>query len=204
MTVDDVEILRALDGVTDPRESPVATPGEVADELPIGAEAVRQRLMRLAADDDGIRTRKAGRARLFWTWKDWEHNELPEDAGTVRFETVDEDGEVSPVDVDEVLQEESADVPGDDDRRDWLAELEAAPQSTREEFEEAARAVAELAEERGAVTRKQTQKALHDEYPAGYGDNERTWWRRVARPVLAGHPEVESPPDGGSKWRYVG
>lgn len=65
MTVTDDELLSALREAIDPAESPVATPDDVAGSLPIGAEAVRQRLLRFAADGD-VATRKVGRSRVFW------------------------------------------------------------------------------------------------------------------------------------------
>lgn len=210
MNASDAEILEALDDVTDAKESPVAAPADVAEELPIGGEAARQRLNRLSHREEGLKTRKFGPARVFWTWKAWETEDRQGDERVIAA-VEDPDDELQPDwDAAEVrtgvedVQEEPADVAGDDDRGHWLDELDEPPASTREEFEVAARKVVRETQNAGGITRKQAQEALHDEFPAGYASNERTWWRKVARPVLAGHPKVESPPDGGSKWRYVG
>lgn len=84
---------------------------------------------------------------------------------------------------------------------DWIDRLETAPSSSRDEFETAARAVVDLIQEKGALSRSQAVEQLHESYPAGY-ENSRTWWRRVARPTLDAHPDCEPPPEGGSDWQY--
>jgi hypothetical protein len=51
-------------------------------------------------------------------------------------------------------------------------------------------------------TRGQVQDELHEEFTAGY-QNERTWWRRVAKPALEEHPDVKTPSGGADPWRFV-
>jgi hypothetical protein len=85
----------------------------------------------------------------------------------------------------------------------WLSEVDAPPSSPdRETFEQAAVAVAREIERRGQLARAEAVDALHQDYPAGYAANGRTWWRRVARPVLEAHPDVQAPPAGASDWQY--
>jgi len=63
--VSDETLLKTVQGFTDVDDSPVASPTDVAESLPINREAVRQRLLKMAADGD-VQTRKVGRSRVFW------------------------------------------------------------------------------------------------------------------------------------------
>jgi len=63
--VSDQDLIDALRESIDTDESPIATPDDVAALVDVKRETVRQRLLRLAADQH-VRTRKAGRARVFW------------------------------------------------------------------------------------------------------------------------------------------
>jgi len=63
--VSDADLLDAVRSFIGVENSPVATPGDVADRVDVKRETVRQRLLRLAADDE-LRTRKVGRSRVFW------------------------------------------------------------------------------------------------------------------------------------------
>lgn len=82
-----------------------------------------------------------------------------------------------------------------------LADVETPPQPTREEFEEAALAAIEYLREEGGATKSEFQKSIHDDYTARY-ENERTWWRKVVKPALKAHPDIETPPKGASTWRF--
>lgn len=95
---------------------------------------------------------------------------------------------------------------GTDDEQlgpDWLPET---PPSTvhRSLFVDAAEAIVKHVRETGGTSKSEAEEALHDEFHAGYGANARTWWRRVARPVMSEHPDVESPPQGASRWTWSG
>lgn len=97
------------------------------------------------------------------------------------------------VDVVEDVQEDSED-------RAYLEGVDTPPMTTdRETFEQAADQIVDELQTEGPLSRAEFQDRLHDDHPAGY-DNERTWWRRVAKPVLKAHPDVVVP-DGGNPWR---
>ncbi len=239
MTVTDESLLSALREAIDPETSPVATPDDVAGWLPIGAEAVRQRLLRFAADGD-VATRKVGRSRVFWVDVDDRPDYLadrghsPDDRNIDDIITVDQcnscgwepaaviytgEGwecyncgddpnrpdrgapdalEFDPdADVDELLQEATDDV---DDVDEAIGAVETpADTPDRETFERAAEAVLAHLRDVGVDTRSGFISALHSDHSAGY-PNERTWWRRVAKPLLEAHPDVVAPQPGGSKW----
>ncbi len=63
--VSDPDLLEAVRDCISPEGCPVATADDVAKRVDVQRETVRQRLLRLAADDH-LRTRKLGRARVFW------------------------------------------------------------------------------------------------------------------------------------------
>ena len=76
--VDDDELLSALASVTDPSESPVATPGDVAAEVEIGRDGTRKRLNTLAGEGR-IKKRKIGTGSAFWLAPDDDRQtQLPE------------------------------------------------------------------------------------------------------------------------------
>lgn len=63
--VSDPELLEAVREFISPENCPVATSDDVAARVDLQRETVRQRLLRLAADNH-LRTRKLGRSRVFW------------------------------------------------------------------------------------------------------------------------------------------
>lgn len=165
------------------------TPGEVAARIddPPSDRTVRDVVATMADKSHLERARTQGRYRH-------------PDAGSGRAS-----GGVD--DVQEELADDEIRGAVDDVQEDPTGDVEAVdavdtPALTldRETFEDAAYAI--LAELRadGPLGRKEFQQRLHDDHAAGY-DNERTWWRRVAKPVLEAHPDLEAPP-GGQPWRF--
>jgi len=67
--------------------------------------------------------------------------------------------------------------------------------------------------ERGPASMRQLVTTVGQDHPLGYdipeeiasGERYRgAWWRRVVKPALEQHPDVEAPPTGKSEWRFVG
>lgn len=78
----------------------------------------------------------------------------------------------------------------------------------------AVRAVLDYLDSHNGGTMREIVAAVMPGYALGYdvdaalakveaGERYRgAWWRRVVRPALEAHPDVEKPPKGGSRWRY--
>lgn len=81
---------------------------------------------------------------------------------------------------------------------DVLDEIGVAHLATREQHREAIGAAVDLLQE-GPQSRSDFVDELHPEFDAGY-ENARTWWRKVVKPALKEHPDVETPV-GGMPWK---
>lgn len=64
----------------------------------------------------------------------------------------------------------------------------------------------------GTASMREFVTEVMPDHPLGYdvpdlepGERYRgSWWRKVVKPGLNALPDVESPPSGGSNWRYTG
>lgn len=201
--VSDATLRKVIREIIDVDDTPVASATDVADSLPIEREAVRQRLVKMAADGD-IETRKVGRSRVFWI-----PGALTRDRPEPEERIITDDD----VDVDDDREGTRPDHGGDPpdvdpghgtDLRD-LAEVDTPPSTpSRDAFEAAGVAIVDYLRDAEEATRSDVQEALHEEHPAGYASNARTWWRRVARPVLEAHAKVELGNKASGIWRYTG
>ncbi len=143
--VSDSALLEAVREFIGPESSPVATPGDVAASLPVERETVRQRLLRLAADDE-IRTRKVGRSRVFW---------IPSALGA---SAIADDDEREPY--QDLIG--TVEIPGWDD--DVVADRRAA-----------LALALQLLEERGPLRREELVGEVFDEHTGDYGSTESLW-----------------------------
>lgn len=98
-----------------------------------------------------------------------------------------------------------------------LEDVEFPSTKNREECIETVRAAYEYLQEKGTATMSEFVLEVMPEHPTGYDAeadvekfndpdkrNRSTWWRRVVKPGLEALPDVESPPSGGSDWKYTG
>lgn len=86
----------------------------------------------------------------------------------------------------------------------------------REAADEAIRAAAEYIHRESGATMREVVAEVMPNHPLGYdvdgalekvkaGERFRgAWWRRVVKPGLEAHPDVESPPEGRSAWKHTG
>lgn len=87
----------------------------------------------------------------------------------------------------------------------------------REAGEAAIEAAVAYIEEHGSATKKDLVQSVMPEHSLGY-DTEKAidqvetpgerfrgaWWRRIVKPGLDAHPDVEKPGPQAAEWRYVG
>lgn len=86
----------------------------------------------------------------------------------------------------------------------------------REECELAVVAAREYIRDHGGATKQDLVENVMPDHPLGYdvdaalakieaGERFRgAWWRRVVKPGLKALPDVQTPPQGASEWRYSG
>lgn len=82
----------------------------------------------------------------------------------------------------------------------------------REACIEAVRAAYEYLRVNGTASMREFVTEVMPDHPLGYdvpelepGERYRgSWWRKVVKPGLNAIPDVETPPRGGSDWRYTG
>lgn len=169
---------------------PVVTAAEVADDLPVTRRTVLDRLRRLE-ERGAVVSKQVGAHATAW----WLAARPPSEEPTTEPAT---DGDFPPREP----SKEPPTEPAGDDLEAALAEV-GTPSMTPdpEEHRAAVSAALDLLAS-GPQARSDFTEALHPEHAAGY-DNDRTWWRRVLKPVLKAHPDVVTP-DGGNPWRLRG
>lgn len=187
--VSDETLLEALRAVIDIDESPVATPDDVAASLPVGGETVRQRLLRIAADDDEIRTRKAGTARLFWIPSTLHESAAPP-APAERIIGADHGPDRDDLRERLTEQAEARIFDDDDDRVDELVATVDVPGWDDDVVDDRRAALAmtlRLLEERGPMRRREILGEVYPEHSGDYGSRESLWtnWLQGALSELA-------------------
>ncbi|RLM62481.1 HTH domain-containing protein [Halorubrum sp. Atlit-26R] len=199
-------------------EDPVVTAPELADELPVTARTVSNRLRELAAAGDVERKDVGGRAVVYWlpgtrkprrNAKDRERRlaadqaDLEEAAGeggrsedipTSGIEAEPESERSDPgsrVDVDEVI--EDLDLPGSGERV--------------EQRREAVRACVAYLREHGEAQRSAFVDEVYPDHPAGFGSSG-GWWNAIGKQGLAEVADVvdvvDAPPEGSHVWYWRG
>jgi len=101
--------------------------------------------------------------------------------------------------------------------RDRISDVEFPSTKDRAECIEAVRAAYEHLQANGRATMSEFVTEVMPEHPAGYDAesdvekindpdqrNRSTWWRNVVKPGLNALSDVQSPPQGGSDWKYTG
>lgn len=76
----------------------------------------------------------------------------------------------------------------------------------------AIQAVLQFLESEGSASQREIVSAVMPKHPLGYdvpeleqGERFRgSWWRRVVKPTLKAHNDIESPGQSGTEWRWVG
>lgn len=189
--VSDTTILDALAEFIGVENSPVATPGDVAGRLDVGREAVRQRLLRLAADGE-VRTRKLGRSRVFW---------IPAALGAPAAPT---STTREPEPVDELTEDHGRPDRGDVDVDEAVAHLEPPGYDEDVAAERHAALVDAVTalQERGQLTKSGLLAAVDGS--GGYDSTESLWknWLFPALKELESEGAVESPGAAGG-WRLT-
>lgn len=178
------------------------TTGEVAEELPIGREAVRRRLADLADEGRVTRERIGGPG----TPNLWSVEERDAGKGRERerdaAETGDADVAVSALDADEgsswsfgdglADDLDALDLPGSGDVLDARRE--------------AVRACYQFLADHGEATRSGFVDAIYPEHPAGFG-SVGGWWNAIGKTGLRGlaerRDELRAPSEGSHRWSFV-
>jgi len=195
--VSDQELLEAVRSFISPENCPVATADDVAKRVDVERETVRQRLLRLAADQH-VRTRKLGRARVFWIpdalTPDTEpalEVELRDEPAPDREDLDDEPGreQSGAVDVDDLVDELKP--PG-------------TSEALRERRREALRDAVDALREHGELSKSELLEHVDD--TAGYDDGESLWrnWLYEALHELDDRGVAESPGATSRGWRLTG
>lgn len=206
-TLDDVlAVIDAVDG-------PVVLSADVADHLGCSRETARRKLKALH-DRGELACRKVARRVIYWR---------PDPAATVADAEVRGSAETTLDDTDPVERiptedltdsaDESGREPGVTPTEGQADALDAVEfPRERSACVAAVDAAAEYIREHGSATMRELVADVMPAHPVGYdvpdlspGDRYRgAWWRKVVKPGLEAREDVEKPPRGGSKWRWVG
>lgn len=188
------------------RDNEPATTTEIARELDVTRQAVSQRIGTL--EDDGVVEKKDVGSAVIWMTTCGGERGPPREAERPVERVHD------PIRDTNGGQNPTPEKPDHDPIARILEYIEI-PAGREDEKEAAIRAAIDYLETCGRATKEAFVKNVMTEHPAGYdvekaieqceteGERYRgAWWRRVVKPALKRHPNVESPPRGGSEWVY--
>lgn len=182
---------------------PAITSRDVAESLGCTTEAARQRLAQLH-DDGEVERRKTGRTVLWWRSSD-EDERLDEEP--VSGPEADDTEDTRTPDEGHTSARASMST----NAEEGLAGVDFPQTKDRAECEAAVYAARDYLREHGPASMRKIVSAVMPAHPLGYdvpdlepGDRFRgAWWRRIVKPGLEAHPDVEPPAPGASEWRYV-
>ena len=185
ITLDDVL------GVFDQVRGPVVLSADVAETLDCSRQTARRKLEQLY-DEGRLDRRKVSRRVVYWR-PDQDAVESGRESGR-----------------------ETGDTPARVDHEDVLNDVDFPGNRDRDACERAVYAARDYIREHSGATKQDLVKAVMPEHTLGYdvdaalakiGAGERfrgAWWRRVIKPGLKALPDIQTPPQGASTWRYTG
>lgn len=195
---------------------PVVTAPELAEELPVTARTVSNRLRELAAGGEVERKDVGGRAVVYWlpgTRKprpDAEERErrLAPDQADLREATVETGGsdDIAKSDVETEPRSDRSDPMGEHDVDETIDALELPGRGERvEQRREAVRACVAYLREHGEGRRSAFVEDVYPNHPAGFG-SAGGWWNAIGKQGLAEIADVvdavDAPPEGSHTYYW--
>jgi len=200
-------------GVFDAVRGPVVFSADVADQLDCSRETARRKLEELH-DRGDVERRKVARRVVYWRPTDDQDHTPARKTRDAPVTGLDQPSDRSLGDTQ--ATDETADTRARGDHEHTLDDVGFPGNRDRDACERAVYAARDYIREHGGATKQDLVKAVMPEYTLGYdvdaalakieaGDRFRgAWWRRVIKPGLKALPDVQTPPQGASTWRYTG